>query len=227
MTRRFMFALTCGPLLLSAKNKPAAETPLDRMIRESTAESRVTPGASPGSLWSPAAPLGDLATDLRPRRVNDIVTVVVVDHASAVARGTVRSARSSQASGGINALAGTPPFGSRLPNLLNLGSESSLDGEGETSRETVLSTTLTARVTHVLPNGLLAVEGSKSVRVNSEMQTIVVRGLLRPFDVSPVNTVLSDQLAALEIAVNGRGVVADAVRRPNFLYRLLLGILPF
>jgi hypothetical protein len=27
--------------------------------------------------------------------------------------------------------------------------------------------------------------------------------------------------------VNGKGVVGDAIRRPFFLYRLLLGILPF
>jgi len=31
----------------------------------------------------------------------------------------------------------------------------------------------------------------------------------------------------MEIQVNGKGVVADAVRRPNFLYRMLLGLLPF
>jgi hypothetical protein len=31
----------------------------------------------------------------------------------------------------------------------------------------------------------------------------------------------------MEIQVNGKGVVADAVHRPNFVYRLLLGLLPF
>jgi flagellar L-ring protein precursor FlgH len=108
-----------------------------------------------------------------------------------------------------------------------MSSSASLDGEGETSRETVLSTTLSARVTHVLPNGLLVVQGQKSVRVNSEMQTVTVRGLLRPLDVSPRNTVFSDQIAELEVAVDGKGIVADAVRRPNILYRILLGILPF
>jgi flagellar L-ring protein FlgH len=54
-----------------------------------------------------------------------------------------------------------------------------------------------------------------------------VRGLVRPLDVSPGNAVFSDQLAELEIAVNGKGVVGDAIRRPNILYRILLGILPF
>jgi hypothetical protein len=31
----------------------------------------------------------------------------------------------------------------------------------------------------------------------------------------------------MEIRLNGKGVVNDAVRRPFFLYRLLTGLLPF
>jgi hypothetical protein len=31
----------------------------------------------------------------------------------------------------------------------------------------------------------------------------------------------------MELTINGRGVVNDVIHRPNFLYRLLLGILPF
>jgi flagellar L-ring protein precursor FlgH len=50
---------------------------------------------------------------------------------------------------------------------------------------------------------------------------------VRPTDVSPANTVRSDRLAQLEVRINGKGVVGDAVRRPFFLYRLLLGLLPF
>ena len=56
---------------------------------------------------------------------------------------------------------------------------------------------------------------------------LVTPRLVRPLDVSPGNAVFSDQLAELEIAVNGKGVVGDAVRRPNILYRILLGLLPF
>ena len=33
--------------------------------------------------------------------------------------------------------------------------------------------------------------------------------------------------ADMEIRVNGKGIVGDAIRRPNLLYRLLLGVLPF
>ena len=82
---------------------------------------------------------------------------------------------------------------------------------------------LTARVTHVLPNGGLVVEASKDIQVNSEHQTITVRGVVRPADIDTTNSVQSDRLAQLEVHVNGKGVVGDAIKRPFILYRLLLG----
>jgi flagellar L-ring protein precursor FlgH len=111
--------------------------------------------------------------------------------------------------------------------LANLSGESELQGQGETSRESVLTTTVSARVTHVLPNGNMVVEGSKDVMVNSERQLVAIRGVIRWNDLTPANMIRSDRIANLEIRVNGKGVVGDAVRRPNFLYRLLLGLLPF
>jgi flagellar L-ring protein precursor FlgH len=111
--------------------------------------------------------------------------------------------------------------------MANLGGKSQLDGQGETSRQSVLETTVSARVTHVLPNGNLVVEGSKDVWINSERQRVTIRGLVRWNDLSPSNRVSSDRLAELEIRVDGKGVVQDAIRRPNFLYRLLTGLLPF
>jgi flagellar L-ring protein precursor FlgH len=86
---------------------------------------------------------------------------------------------------------------------------------------------MSARVTHVLPNGNMVVEGSKDVMVNSERQLVTVRGVIRWNDLTTAYTIRSDRIANLEIRVNGKGVVGDAVRRPNFLYRLLLGLLPF
>ncbi len=71
------------------------------------------------------------------------------------------------------------------------------------------------------------VEGTKDIAVNSEKQSITVHGLVRPADLTTANTMLSTQVANLQIQVNGKGVVGDAIRRPNFLYRLLLGLLPF
>ncbi len=112
-------------------------------------------------------------------------------------------------------------------NLAKVSGQTQLDGEGQTTRQTDLTTTLAARVTHVLPNGYLVVEGAKDIQVNSEHQTVIVRGMVRPADLSPGNVVRSDRLAQLEVRINGKGIVNDAVRRPFILYRILLGLLPF
>jgi flagellar L-ring protein precursor FlgH len=114
-----------------------------------------------------------------------------------------------------------------LPNLLNASGNQSLDGQGSTTRDTSLSTTISLHVVAVTQAGNLVLQGTKQLEVNSERQVVTVRGIVRPADLSPVNTVPSDRLAQLEVYVNGRGVVGDAIKRPFILYRILLGLLPF
>ena len=97
----------------------------------------------------------------------------------------------------------------------------------ETSRATELNTTLSARITHVLPNGYLVLAGTKEIVINSERQVVTLRGIARVMDLSASNQIRSDRLANLEVHVQGKGLVNDAIRRPNFLYRFLLGLLPF
>jgi flagellar L-ring protein precursor FlgH len=139
----------------------------------------------------------------------------------------VSSERSSSANSSIGKLSGIPGVDGGLQNLLGLESDRTLEGTGETSRRTVLTATMAARVVEVLPNGNLVIEGEKSVGVNSEVQVIQLRGVVRPYDVGVANTISSEQVAQLELRVNGKGVVNDAIRRPNIFYRILLGILPF
>ena len=79
----------------------------------------------------------------------------------------------------------------------------------------------------MLPNGYLVIEGTKRVQVSSENQVVTVRGVIRPVDLDPTNTIPSNLIAQMEIQVNGKGVIGDSIHRPNILYRILLGILPF
>jgi flagellar L-ring protein precursor FlgH len=207
------------------KKRNLQESPLDRYVREATEAGSNSRPEFPGSLYNPDSQISDMARDLRSRSVNDLVIVKVVERASAVSSGDVKSNRQTSLSAGIDALGGLTRAAGPLANLAGVNSSSTVDGAATTGRETSISTALAARVTHVLPNGYLVVEGSKEVQVNSERQIVTVRGVVRPNDLAN-NTVLSDHLAQLEVRVNGKGVVADAIRRPFFLYRLLLGILP-
>jgi flagellar L-ring protein precursor FlgH len=182
-------------------------------------------GASPGSLYTASGRLADAARDVRASEVNDIVTIVVNEAASAVVTGASNSSRKSSVNASITGVAGI--VSPKLTNLVGANNDARLSGQGTTSRNLTLSTTISARVVEVQPNGTLVIEGTKDIGVNSDKQSITVRGLIRPADLSAGNVVNSVQVANLQVKVSGKGVVGDAVRRPNFLYRLLLGLLPF
>jgi flagellar L-ring protein precursor FlgH len=182
-------------------------------------------GASPGSLYTASGRLADNARDVRAGEVNDIVTIIVNEAASAVVSGTSNSSRKSSVNASISAAYGLT--GSKLNNLLGTSNDTELAGAGTTSRNLTLSTTISARVVEVQSNGNLVIEGTKDIGVNSDKQTITVHGVVRPADLSSANMVNSVQVANLQVKVTGKGVVGDAIRRPNFLYRLLLGLLPF
>lgn len=209
------------------KPKLVVQPPLDHFVTEARARSLEAPPAAPGGIWAPGSRLADAARDLKASQVDDIITVLVVESASAVSKGTTKTARTSSTKNSISALAGMTKALGPWANLTGVKGDTQLSGQGTTSRDVVISTTLTARVSGVLPNGTMLVEATKEVEINSERQTITVRGIVRPADVASDNTVRSDRLAQLEVRVNGKGVVGDAIKRPFILYRLLLGLLPF
>lgn len=229
LTILFSIALLCGSGLFARglKKVETPASPLDQYIQQATQGAAGTTATATGSIWSPEARLTDLASDLRARSVNDIVTILVTDKASAAASGTTKTKRDSSVNSGVSSIAGPVRATGAIANLVKLSTNTSIDGDGSTNRETSFTTALAARVTQVLPNGFLVVEGAKTVTVNSENQLITVRGIVRPVDISTGNNVQSDRLAQLEIRMNGKGVVGDVVKRPFFLYRLLLGLLPF
>ncbi|HUA58007.1 MAG TPA: flagellar basal body L-ring protein FlgH [Verrucomicrobiae bacterium] len=206
--------------------KPPTPTGLDKYTEEA-AKQALSATPTPGAIWTPIAQFADVARDLKASQVNDLVTIVVSESASAVTSGATQTSRKSSAKSSITALAGVKSATGALANLLNTSGDQELNGSGSTSRQTAITTTMSARVVGVLPNGYLVLEGTKDVQVNSEFQTIVVRGVVRPADLASDNSVPSSRLAQVEIKLNGKGVVGDAIRRPNFLFRLLLGLLPF
>jgi flagellar L-ring protein precursor FlgH len=209
------------------KQKPPA---LDQYVTD--AEGRVTTEgatASPGSTWSNFSVMTDLTRDPRASRVDDVVTILVSESNSAVTSGATQTSRKSSANSSITGLPGIKSAAATtmLSNLAKMSGDTELNGQGTTSRTTTLKTNLTARVTRVLPNGFLVIEGTKNVQINSEWQVVTVRGVVRPADLASDNTVPSQRIAQLEVKLDGKGVINDAIRRPNVLYRLLLGILPF
>jgi flagellar L-ring protein FlgH len=190
--------------------------------RKSGAESE----SSKSSLWTSNGYRTNLFRDMKARFINDVLTIRVSETTQAAATADHSNSRSTSATAGFDSLMGLEKRIKEMPNIVSGTSKSSFDGKGSTTRATTLETALTARVTEVLPNGYLVVEGKREVRVNNENQTVVLMGVVRPEDISTNNVVLSSAVAQMSVQVQGKGAVSQPIKA-GWLYKILTGILPF
>ena len=203
-----------------------ARTSLDEYLtRVRTDGSGVETGS--GSIWSESGRLAQLSTDVRAMRKHDLISVVVSESLAASTDGSVKNSRASNANSGISGLIGTLHAGNALQNLVNQSSASGLTAAGQSVNNSSLSTTFGGQVVEVLPNGMLVIEAARQVEFSQQTQTIVLRGLVRPEDISQQNQVLSTAISSLELEVRGKGIVNDFTHRQNALVRLLQNILVF
>ena len=174
------------------------------------------------SLYSDAAPNLFLFRDLRARNVNDLITIVIVENSSAT--GTANT--STQKKGDVTA-AVPGFFGIKTPPIpLTASSALDFSGQGSTTRSGQLNASLSARIVQVTPNGDLVIEGTKQVTINREHQLLTVRGIVRQYDLSPTNVVLSTAIANMEVNFDGKGLISDA-NKPALLFKIFKYILPF
>jgi flagellar L-ring protein precursor FlgH len=85
--------------------------------------------------------------------------------------------------------------------------------EGELETRESLKLTIACTVVDIRPNGLLVLEGHRSIRVNSEQWIVSLGGIARPEDVLPNNTVLSEKMASVDVIKREAGNVRDGYRR--------------
>jgi flagellar L-ring protein FlgH len=181
-----------------------------------------------GSLWSVSS-AANLFTDLKAARVNDIVTISIVETSSASNNATTSLDRQSGLKAGWSGILETFQ---QLGMIKELGNSHSVDfgntfdGKGTTTNSSKLAAFITARVIKVKPNGNLVIRGARDVRVNNENQYIFLQGEVRPVDISSNNVVLSTYIADAVIELSGYGVISDK-QHPGLVARLLDWIWPF
>jgi len=178
-----------------------------------------------GSLWSEQSPLTDFSVDYKAHHINDTITIQIAVQTTAAQSGTVDSERSFTTSSAITGVLGKAP--ASLNPLLSANSSSALKGQGSTASNTLFATSLTGQVIAVLPSGDLVVEAQRQIFMNNQHENVIVRGMIRPGDIGPSNTVPSTALSNLEIEMKGKGIISDGVRPPNFLTRAILWLLNF
>ncbi|MFN3683552.1 MAG: flagellar basal body L-ring protein FlgH [Fimbriimonadaceae bacterium] len=175
---------------------------------------------NPGSLWSNETKNPFL--DRTARKEGDIVTIIISETSTATFSATTETQRTeanSVAKPVVPILSAIAPW--MVPNLSgstngNLGSK----GSGTTQSVGKFQARMSAVVKQVLPNGNLVIEGTRYVRVNKDLQTFVLSGIVRPDDVRPDNTVLSESIAEADLRVDGKGAISEKQRK-GILSRIL------
>jgi flagellar L-ring protein FlgH len=173
------------------------------------------------SLWK-----GDrqafLFTDSRASRAGDLVTVLVVETSSTDRKAETNTKKDSSNSlnlsnffGNTHFLAG--PSGNK--GRFDFTGNNEQKAAGNITRQDTISAQIPTRVVKVLENGLLVVEGRRAVVVNDETQTLAFSGVVRPQDITPDNTVQSNQVADAEVTIVGKGILAEK-QRPGILQRI-------
>lgn len=187
--------------------------------------------ASADSLWKNAN--GSLYTGTRSTRVGDLITIYITESTSASQEAGTKTSKSSEIGAKYSdvwdsitsSLTGTDynnDFnGQKVSSRkMELGGNDQYNGMGQTSRTSKVKTVVTAVVTEILDNGNLYVVGEHKVKVNDELETVRISGVVRPDDISAQNAVFSYQVAQVEVSVKGVGVVGSK-QTPGVLSKLL------
>lgn len=167
--------------------------------------------------------MSDLALDVRARRVNDIVTVRVIE---SISGSSTADSAVAQSGAGLASLSNFFGLENRFPssidptNLVNTLSSTDFEGGGATNRAGTLNATVTTRVSEVLPNGDLVLEGVREIVVNGDRQMVLLTGIVRQEDIGPSNVVLSPVVGQLRIQYFGEGLMKDSLE-PGWITKIL------
>ena len=174
------------------------------------------------SLYSPYF---NLYSDVKAYRRGDIVYIVVYESIDAIQKLATQTGQQHQVNNAVASFFGVHP--KTLQNLgVNWQYQSGSKYDGSTQQSGVLSTRLAAYVKKVYPNGNLLIEASRYIYLNEAGHRIVLRGIVRPEDIAPDNSVPSSRIANLEIIYDGKGYMVDA-SSPGWFTRFLAKIWPF
>ncbi len=179
--------------------------------------------ARAGSLWpaSDAGPHASMFADHKAERTGDILTIVVNETAVAQSTQSKTANRDSSINDAVTqfiyppAVSGLGTHAGQLPSLQVAG-KASYSGGGAINNSNSLTATAAVVVTDVLPNGNLVIEGRRIVTFSGETQYVVLRGLVRPLDIAPDNTIASANIADARLEFSSQGQLTDAQKRGWF-----------
>jgi len=179
------------------------------------------PVAAPAqSLWKIDSSRA-LVSDKRACAVGDLLTILVQENNTASKDNSTKTAKSTAIDASIASFLYSPAAsglltkGGQMP-AIKLNSAQSFDGGGKINNSEKITARITVRVVDALPNHNLVIEGRRTTSFAGETQDAVLRGVVRPEDIAPNNTLYSYNIADATIKYVSTGAITDNQRKGWF-----------
>ncbi len=158
-----------------------------------------------------------LFTDIKACKVGDILTVLIYENSRASNKAETKTEKSTKVS--TSGGPGIGPFDFIPLFKVEGGNSNTFDGKGENIRNNTLRAKMSVTVIAVKPNGDLIIQGSRTIGLSGDRETLMLTGVVRQKDIAPENTIDSYLIADAEIHYTGKGN-ANTASRPGFFTRL-------
>lgn len=159
-----------------------------------------------------------LFTDVKACKVGDILTVLIFEQNQGSSKAETKTEKSTTAQmkggPGVGPLDFIPLFS------LDGDNSNSFDGKGENTRNGSLRAKMSVTVIARKENGDLIIQGSRTLGISGDRETLTLTGVVRQKDITRDNTIDSYLIADAEISYTGKGS-ANTGSRPGFFTRLI------
>lgn len=158
-----------------------------------------------GAIYQQGMPIG-LFEDTTAKHVGDIITVKLVESASALSSSDTKAEKKQKVDMPPPTVAGGPVTEDGK-NVLENNIEAKRDfrGSGESNQAHNFQAVIAVSVVEVLPNKYLVVRGEKLITLNQSEDYIRFSGIVRPQDITLDNSIESQKIANVRISYAGSG----------------------
>lgn len=188
------------------------------------------PGMSGQSLWQDGNSRS-MVGDKRAAVVGDLISIVVQESSTTTKDNSTKTAKKSSIDASIETFLYSPQASGfltkngKMPAVKTLAKQD-FDGGGKINNSERILARVSAQVVDVLPNQNLVIEGKRLTSFSGETQEILLRGVVRPADISANNTVFSYNVADATLKFVSKGTVSDNQRKGWFT-RIWEKVTPF
>jgi len=151
-----------------------------------------------------------LFEDIKARQVGDLLTVILEERTDASKTASTEISKDNTTDISAPTILGQDVTWKGNPLSTSLESANDFSGEADSAQSNKLQGSITVTVSQVLPNGNLMVQGEKWIAINQGDEYVRLRGIVRPVDIAPTNTVFSTQVADAQITYRGKGAPAES-----------------